>query len=77
MFRGGEPRKDRREIEGRRLVMGWSLLGGHSCDPADVRRGHCPKCGTTWTRRDTPHSTADGLSGRDIRDENGDRYPLF
>lgn len=58
-------------------IMSWSLFTGHSCEPEDVVRGQCPDCETTWTRRDTPHTTADGLSGRDIRDENGRSYPLF
>lgn len=56
--------------------MGWSLFRGHYCEPEDVRRGSCP-CGTTWTRRETDHTIADGLSGRDIRNDKGERYPLF
>jgi hypothetical protein len=57
--------------------MGWSLFGGHYCDPERVVAGQCPVCGTTWTRQETDHSIADGLSGRDIRDADGERYPLF
>jgi hypothetical protein len=57
--------------------MSWSLFSGHSCEPEDVVRGQCPDCETTWTRRDKPHTIAEGLSGQDMRDDNGRSYPLF
>jgi len=58
--------------------MGWSLLGGHYCEPDAVRKGSCPVCGTTWSRStDEWDHTMKGLRGVDIRDENGERYPLF
>jgi hypothetical protein len=58
--------------------VGWSLFGGHSCDPADVRRGHCPKCGTSWhLETSEAATTAAALRGHDIRDERGERLPLF
>jgi hypothetical protein len=54
--------------------MGWSLWRGHYCGPEDVRRGSC-HCGVTWTRRERDHTAANGLGGRDIRNENGEHYP--
>lgn len=54
----------------------WSLFG-HRCDPSDVRQGSCPHCGTTWTKVSDLQINISGLKGRDVRDENGERYPLF
>lgn len=58
--------------------MAWSLLRGHTCDPADVVKGYCGSCGTTWTRNDDEWDlTKKGLRGVDIRDINGRPLPLI